>query len=110
MLTEIQKRKLARCYNRRTLYEATIIRPDGAKVLLAYVQSANKRGLRDAVWKRGQDIVSWLNAPADAEMTWKRGSTDMQITGGGIVHLSGRTQREAIIEGELPYVGNAAKE
>jgi hypothetical protein len=42
-------------------------------------------------------------------MHWKAKSTDFEITGGGRVTLSGRTQRDAILEGELPYVGRVVE-
>lgn len=107
-LTAEQMAKLARMRDCSTLYEAVIVRPDGAKCLLAYCGQHSKRGLQMALQTRGEHAVRFLGVAPDARVTVERGSQDLRITGGGIVRFSGRTKRDAIMEGELAYVGDAA--
>lgn len=105
-LSPEQLRRVARLHNRHTLYEAEIIRPDGTKALLAYCGRRSKQGLIEALDKRAPHALRFLGAPRHARVERERGSPDVKIEGGGMIRFSGRTQREAIIEGELQYVGD----
>lgn len=101
--------QLARLTNRATRYEVVAQRPDGTTALVGYTPRRTLSGLRDAAGNRGTELVAWLDAPPGAEMSWRRGCTDtVQITGGGIVRFSGRTQREAICAGALPSITQGA--
>ncbi len=101
--TPEQLRRIARLKNRDTLYEAEIVRADGARVLLAYCRKSGS-GLREALRKRTEAVVRFLGGPK--AITWGRGTAPVEIEGGGSIRFSGRTERDAIVEGELPYVGN----
>lgn len=105
-LSAEQMAKLERLRHFGTRYEAVVVRPDGKQALLAYCGRHSMAGLREALCQRAQAVIAFLDAPAGAEVTYpRRGPQEISITGGGVVRFSGRTQREAIQAGELPYVG-----
>lgn len=93
--------KLARLQNRRTLYEIAGMLPDGRTVLVMY------SGKSLAQVAGGMRSRYDRLAPVMGESIWI--AKDVESRGPGCVWITGRTQREAIMEGELPYVFAEAK-
>lgn len=106
-LTAEQHRALARIANRATCYEAVVIRADGERRLLAYCDRRSNAGLLGAMRQRGAALLDFLECGDDA--------TFKAIKGGGYrlgdcrVVWSGRTQRDAIMEGSLTYIDEAGR-
>lgn len=98
-LTELQIRKLSRIQGRATLYEVALVKGD-QKLLLCYTRKTG-RGLGDYV----RNIRN--NHAASADVLKARTGIDLQAWNwnGWGYEFTGRTQREAIIDGELPFWG-----
>jgi hypothetical protein len=104
-LSELQSAKLAKLHSYGTRYEVEVEHPNGARKLVAYTPRRTGTGLVSAVTAHGERIVSFLGIGDTASMSWKgKGRDAMGVDGGGVIRFSGRTQREAIIEGELPFI------
>jgi hypothetical protein len=104
-LTEEQKAKLARLHYGPTRYEIEMVTPSGVKHLIAYTPRRSFRGLLDAVQERGAIILRVTGMPEDTRA--ERGdNASLRFSDGTIIRFSGRTQRDAIMHGELPYVGS----
>ena len=101
-MTDEQMRKLVALQNYGTRYEAVVIRGDGERRLLAYCGRHSRRGLIDALQNRAEIAIKFLGIGADARMTLAKDA--ISLTGGGMVKFTGRTQRDAIMSGELPYI------
>ena len=94
---------LARIHNRRTKYELVADHPDGRRVLLAYSPRRSRTGIWDAITSNGrrEAIVELVGTKTiDFELRASHGAT----MGDWKIIWSGRTQRDAYIGGELPYV------
>jgi hypothetical protein len=108
-LTPDQEAKLARLHRRATLYEAVMVNvKTDQRVLVGYTSNTRSR------------LLSMLNRHSAAVI--KLAGTDlmqgtrehragvplgMVIMGDWLIGFSGRTERQAIYEGELPWVGKA---
>jgi hypothetical protein len=94
--------KLEAIKGRITSYEVVIEHPDGRRYLLRYLVSPSRYGIiKDAMRFHGERILKLIGDDNTFDAShWKQG---IRI-GGWIVRLTGRTRREAIIEGELPYI------
>lgn len=93
--------KLTRIQNFGTRYELVADRGED-RVLICYTPRKSLRGIYDAVMARSAHIVRLTGA----ERTGDASGMSLPI-GDWLIHFSGRTQREAIIEGENQYVGEA---
>lgn len=93
-----QEQKLARLHNRPTGYEVAAIKGE-TRILVAYCQRHSFSGLRNAVYNRAEKVVALTGK---TEFQSRKG--DM-LLGDWTIRFTGRTQRDAILEGELPYVG-----
>ena len=102
-LSDTQKRKLAALQNYATRYETVVTHADGTRHLLGYTPRKSTAGLVDVVHKHGPRLSGVLGLAADANMK-AAGKHEMHIDGGHKVHFSGRTQRDAILEGEHPHI------
>lgn len=106
-LTLEQTQKLERIKLYRTRYELVLQHPDGRKYLICYVGgSKSRRTTLDTVREKGEHIARIVGDP-DAEIFLPKKSADAATIGQWQVRW-GRTQRDAIIEGELTYVGKVA--
>lgn len=109
-LDEKTLRRLKRLQNRLTAYEVEIVHPDGRRVLLCYTENKSKHGIMQAIGKRGRAVIAFLDMDDGATMHVDRGSQEIRVDGGGIVRLTGRTERDAIFSrNELPYVGTLTR-
>jgi len=93
--------RLERLKNYRTRYELAAIRGD-QKILISYTSRPNRRGIWDSLYARAAAVVA-LTGVDIAKPAGK--SSKGLIMGDWSIRFTGRTQREAIIGGELPYVG-----
>lgn len=98
------REKLARLHNRATLHEVIASNGD-RRILVCYLETLSKRGLFEAIRRRGERIVASLGLPDDATLTLGGSAKCPRAQiGEWSIRRSGRTQREAIIEGELDYL------
>ena len=97
-LSPEQIRALERLSNRATAYEIEIVGADGARFLMQYSQRHSKPGVRQSIFDRWDDIKARF--PAIRGFRWH--GKECRLDSGEIIRFSGRTQRQAIIEGRLP--------
>ena len=100
-LTDVQQRRLARCRNRRTLYELAVKHADGRAVLLGYCDRHSRNMLYRVACKHGPKLAALTGAES---LTFGAKSRDGATIGDWSIVWTGRTQRDAIMEGELPYI------
>ena len=110
MLTEEQQRKLAALTNRATSYELVLTHPDGRRVLLCYSGRKSHAGLVAVVRSRADAVAVFLGLSLEKPFGYVRekGKTMIRFPGGGTLDWSGRTKRDAIMGGELPFVAAPA--
>ena len=99
-LTDEQRAKLARLHNRATKYELTGTNSEtGARFLFGYSRKG-RAGLLSMLQKNGAAVAEFCGA--DAVQFGKSAAAGASI-GVWRFQFSGRTQREAIQAGELPF-------
>ena len=98
-MTKEQERKLIRIKHYATRYEL-ILANRGDSYLVVYSSSRSRGVVFDSVHKWAQQIIA---ITGEDEMKMVKGGATL---GDWKVRWSGRTQREAILEGELPFVGD----
>ena len=105
-MTDKQRKQLERIHNRRTMYECAGRLPDGRLVLLMYCRKSFT-GMRDALLDRWDEYIKahWPKGIMVDSKAWRIGADAIEAGGAA---LTGRTQRDAILEGELPFVGDLA--
>jgi hypothetical protein len=110
-------RRLESLHNRPTCYEVVAELADGRKFLLGYRLRVGKGDLLQAPSKsgRGPELVK-LSGIKDSdpftysrEWGWRFGAVNPQTGRGKLRVYKGRTERTAILEGELEPVSNLPK-
>jgi hypothetical protein len=91
--------KLARLKNRNTRYEIILTNGTDAKYLVLYTAQHSQSGLYAAVRQRYAAIL----VITGGELPFAAKRSDIFHGREWRCFFSGRTQREAIIEGELPF-------
>jgi hypothetical protein len=91
--------KLARLKNRNTRYEIVLTNGTNAKYLVLYTAQHSQSGLRAAVRQRYGAVLAVTGG--ECPLAAKR--SDIFKGNEWRCFFSGRTQREAIIAGELPF-------
>ena len=99
-MTKIEK--LARLKNYRTRYELAIHNTEGQSYLIAYCESKRRQTILSAVNKRALKLVKLTGHD---EITFAKKSKDGAVMGDWSIVWTGRTQRDAICENELTWVG-----
>ena len=97
-----KQEQLARLHNRLTSYEIVAVHADGRRVLIGYSVGKSKNGIYRMMTKNGPLNGARLGLADDARMSGLPASK-VQV-GPWVVAYTGRTQRDAIIEGELPWI------
>ena len=98
-MTENQNAKLEAIKNRATRYELVLTNLDsGEKRRLCYTSKKNRTGLFAAIRSNGTELVAFSGSE-DFKLEGKASAS----IGRWSVAFSGRTQREAIIAGELRW-------
>ena len=93
--------KLSRIKNYSTRYEMVATNATtGESVLVCYTPRNNRRGMLDAIRNRAEAIKTLANTDAATV------GRIQVVVGDWTIRFSGRTQREAIIGGELRFIGN----
>lgn len=105
-LSTDQLRRLDALANRPTLYEAVVVRGDGRCALLAYCPAKTKGALARVLASRASLVQQFVRAPVGTPATPVAGFPEIVLGRWGRVELSGRTKRDAICDGEHPYVGD----
>lgn len=98
--------KLARIKNRTTKYELVATnKTTGQKVLVGYTQKG-RPGLLNMLRKNAEEAVALLAGGVD-RIDFAKKASDGATMGDWLINFSGRTQREAIIGGELVFFVDA---
>lgn len=85
---------------RATLYELAAIRGD-QRILVAYCGNRARRMILRACRERGDALVALTG---DESIGFTSTASDGATMGAWSIRFTGRTQRDAIQAGELPYV------
>lgn len=99
-MTTEQQTKLARIQRYATRYEL-VLEHDGARYLVQYTSQRSRRGLLASARTMADHIVRIAGGD---EITFASRAADGAMVNGWKLHFSGRTQRECILAGELPFV------
>jgi hypothetical protein len=92
-----------------TRYELAMEK-DGAKYLVSYSMRTGRHSLLTALRNKGADVLYVAKLSEDALLTWNKPASAGALLGDWRVYWTRRTQRQAIQEGELPFVcGEAAR-
>jgi len=97
MSNTVKTAKLENLKNYSTLYEVVLVNGTDSR-LIGYGRKS-KSGLIATVQQKGDEILRVVDIPEDFNGAITAHSMD--LSGGWIAKFSGRTQRQAIIEGEL---------
>jgi hypothetical protein len=97
--------RLLRLKNRRTRYELVAEHPDGRRLLVRYTSRLGRRGLFDALQQDSARLCAVLGADA---IHFGTRAGDGGTMGEWKIRFTGRTQREAIIDGELQFYAELA--
>lgn len=101
--------QLARLRHYATRYEVVAEHTtDRRRVLICYTSSHSQRGMRRAITDNGHRVIDGLGLSQDAALYPNTPASAGFRLESWHVAFSGRTQREAIIAGELPFVGDLA--
>jgi hypothetical protein len=93
------EQKLERLRNRRTLYELIVQRGD-CKLLVGYTQKT-----RDSLFKQARRVgESLVKITRSENITLAKKVGDGAVMGEWTLCWTGRTERDAIIGGEYPFV------
>lgn len=96
--------KLARLQNYATRYE--LIATDGTQmILLCYSVRRSRQIILETLRKHGPAILQLVNAKEDSAITFEKPASRGVRIGNWAFRFTGRTQREAIIAGEHPFIG-----
>lgn len=106
-LSAQQHARLARLHYGPTRYEAILTLSGGRRLLVGYSARRSRTGLLNMIQRNGAAILALMPDLTDEHrMTWRTGGFD--FGNGARVEWSGRTQRDALMATELPFVGGAA--
>lgn len=95
--------QLERIKNRQTRYELVASHPDGRRLLVGYTARYSKHGILGMLRQNGPAVVAAFGLDGDAIMTFDRRGQTAHV-GPWTITFSGRTQRDAYLGGELPFV------
>jgi hypothetical protein len=94
------QRRLERLKYYATRYEL-IAQNGNRRILVCYTSQTSRSGILSALRERAQDMARLTGADS---VEFAPRAKDGATMGDWTIRLSGRTQREAFIAGELPYV------
>jgi hypothetical protein len=100
-LTERQLRRLESIKNYHTRYEALLVGPDEQNILIGYTSRQTRRGLLDLLRRHPDAVINLVGG--DAKTTY--GHKMVSFSSGWTAKFSGRTERDAILHGEMPSLG-----
>ncbi len=100
--------QLARLTNRATRYELALINGD-TRILVMYSHGRARHDLLKCCRTHGEAIVALACPTGEELLTFAPKAADGAKIGPWSIRFTGRTQREAIIEGELPFIGDVGR-
>lgn len=92
-------------HNRPTRYELAAKHADGRAYLICYCCGKGRRDVLAAVREPAR-ASRLVHLAGSDDITFGKRVADGARFGGWVINFTGRTQREAIIAGELPYCGD----
>ena len=101
--------KLERLHNGPTRYELIGEGPGGERVLIAYSMRTGRLAVLQSMQKHGPKIIELLGLDDKAMLTWEKPAARGARIGAWSFRFSGRTQRDAISNGELPWIGDESR-
>jgi len=105
-MNELQAKKLERIKHYATRYELVATnKVSGQKLLVGYC-AKGRNGLFKMVAKNGEDAVKYFGNGVD-NIHFAKKAADGATMGDWVIKFSGRTQREAILGGELEWFADA---
>ncbi|MCM8809901.1 MAG: hypothetical protein NC934_07030 [Candidatus Omnitrophica bacterium] len=107
-LTPEQLKKLESLRHYSTRYELILQTPSGKKYLVVYTPKRNYKGILDAIHENGSEkgkkILKILNLPENTTIKKDEKYKGFIFPDGSRMYFSGRTQKDAILSGELPFI------
>lgn len=94
--------KLQRIHGYVTRYELAAVKGEH-RILIGYIVRTSRQGMLDACRKYGSQLVDVLQVHPEQLLVFNRTIQAFEL-GDWSIRLTGRTQRTAIIEGELPFI------
>lgn len=88
-----------------TAYEA-VAEHGSQRILIGYTMHRSRSGLLSLARKRGEQLVALMRLTDDSPVEFLKPASRGIRFGDWLVRFSGRTQREAIDSGELPFVAD----
>jgi len=101
MLTAHQTDRLNSRYLHATRYEVVCSHPDGRRFLVGYLLGRSGSGLFRLVRAAGPRIVNRCGLDENATFRLERGRNARAVIGEWVAEITGRTERDAILAGEL---------
>lgn len=102
--------RLERIARYGTRYEITATKAGEATLLIGYTPRLSRPGLIDMLRRVGPEVVGRLAIGDKDRIAFGTKPRPWAETAGWRIAFSGRTQREAIINGEHPFVAERAAE
>jgi hypothetical protein len=100
--------RLARLQNRPTRYEITATREGCDTLLIGYTPRVSRIGLLHVMQRQHVELIARLGIGDDDEIAWHTRPRVHATTSGWSIGFTGRTQRDAILSGEFPFIGEGA--
>lgn len=95
--------KLLRLKNYATRYEVTATNAaTGERILIGYTSRRGRAGILAMVRSNADKFLEYFEC-ADAVWNWNKRASDGATVNGWLINFSGRTQRDAYCNGELPF-------
>jgi len=104
-LTDRQLRRLESIKNYHTRYEALLVGPEGQEILLGYTSRKSRRGLLEMLRRHPDDVLAFVQRDG----TVSYGRQTINFSSGWRAVFSGRTERDAILLGEKPFITECEK-
>lgn len=93
-------KRLQRLHRLSTRYEVTLQTKDGAEYLVGYTMRRSGHGLLGITRRSGEEIIKLVGITDEDTVTFARGRKSMSIGDGVTIAFTGRTERDAICNGE----------
>lgn len=99
--------KLNRLHNGPTRYELVAEKGD-ERILIAYSMRTGRRALLTAAQKHGHALLAMMKLDDNTKFEFLKPAAKGAKVGDWTIRFSGRTQRDAISNGELPWIVDRA--
>lgn len=110
-MTATKQEALAALHNRATRYELAAIKGE-QRLLVSYTAQRSRQGMLHACRNRAEHIIRVAQVSPDTLLMFQRIGTGQgykALMGDWAIQFTGRTQREAIMNGELPWIAEVAR-